>query len=86
MKEVSMIKCWKERATAYYCGIKADKEEETRKMIEKQTKDELSTEALLNESKRIEAAEKLDKLYEQEYNVHNTSLHIYSPQYKATVA
>ena len=57
MKEVSMIKSWKERATAYYCGIEADKEEETWKMIEKQTKDELSSEALLNESKRIEAAE-----------------------------
>ena len=78
MKEMSMIKCWKERATAYYCGIEADKEEEeTRKLIEKQTKDELSTEALLNESKRIEAAEKLDKLYEQEYSVHNTSLQVH---------
>ena len=78
MKEVSMIKCWKERATAYYCGIEADKEEEeTRKMIGKQTKDELSTEVLLNESKRIEAAEKSDKLYQQEYSVHNTSLQVH---------
>ena len=58
----------------YYCGIETDKEEESRKMIEKQTKDELSSEALLNESKRIEAAEKLDKLYEQECSICNTSL------------
>ena len=73
MKEVSMMKSWKESATAYYSGIEADKEE-TRKMIEKQTKDELSSEGLLNESKRIEAAEKWDKLYQQECSIRNTSL------------